>query len=78
MKIKENAKSDFLEMIFKSWTWARLTDQEKVKFVDLINNDNYNISGNYLQRYNAYNFGYFAFLQGLGYKPTGWREAVNG
>lgn len=78
MKIKENAKSDFLKMIFKSWTWARLTDQEKVKFVDLISNDNYNISGNYLQRYNAYNFGYFAFLQGLGYKPTGWREAVNG
>ena len=34
VKAKENAYTDWLETTFNSWTWERLTDDERKTFVD--------------------------------------------
>ena len=73
---KEQATENFLNMICKSWTWARLTKQEKIKFLDMIYSyDIQNrIKGTYNDRVDICNMIYHSFLLGLGYNPTGWRE----
>jgi len=72
MKNKENAVSDFLDMIRLSWTWEKLTNDEQTQFVNIIPE----LSGTYLQRYDTLQFMYHAYLAGLGYKPVGWRETA--
>ena len=61
----------FQAVIKKSWTWQRLTEEEKANFINL-NFDN--IKGTKKQRLLLLNDIYKAFLAGLGYKPIGWRE----
>jgi len=76
-KIKENAQADWTDMIIKSWTWAKLTDEEKNRFGDEINKSITQkevIKGTYRQRWEILNALYSMFLEGLGYKPIGWRE----
>lgn len=76
MKNKNFVFTDFLETIKKSWTYEKLTEEEKGKLhqilLDYRTTDN--IKGNYQQRWNALNALYFAFLTALDYTPTGWRE----
>lgn len=75
-KIKENAKNDFIEMIQNSWTYNRLTENEKENLKDVFNSiraDNI-LKGTYKQRWEILNGIYFSFLQALNYKPVGWRE----
>jgi hypothetical protein len=75
-KNKENATLDFIERIKESWTWARLTEQEKKRFEDsVIWSINQNvIVGTYKQRYHTLNALYHIFLQGVGYTDWKWRE----
>lgn len=69
---KELATRDFLEMIRKSWTWARLTDQEKERFVDVVYDCD--VKGSYKQRFHILHKLYHAFLMGMNYDPLNWRE----
>lgn len=63
----------FLERnIFPSWTWERLTSEEKTTFEKLI--VNFPLAGTEAKRWEILNRVYHAFLKGTGYKPTGWRE----
>ena len=76
MKNKENAINDFLDIIYKSWTYAKLTDKEKETMHDIIVCQSH-ARGSWLQRYQTLNDLYYAYLVGLGYTPTGWRESEN-
>lgn len=75
-KVKENALNDFMNMIRQSWTWARLTDEERGKFIDYTHGCRGSavIRGTYKQRWDAMNALYGMFLEGLGYRWSGWRE----
>lgn len=68
--------SYFQTVIKESWTWAKLTEEEKRRFIDLIYVDSifYSIARTDKEKIELLNFAYHAFLVGLGYKPIGWRE----
>ena len=77
VKAKENAYTDWFEMIFNSWTWERLTDDERAAFVDQMDSwCNYRglLIGTYRQRWEILCEMYHVYLLGIGYKPIGWRE----
>jgi len=80
MKDKELAKQEYLEMIAKSWTWAKLTKQEQDKFLELLEHpcSRVVIKGNYDQRWEACEALYHTYLAGLDYDPLHWREEING
>lgn len=75
-KNKENAVLDFIGMIKESWTWEKLTEQEKKRFEDsVIWSIKQNvIIGTYKQRYQTLNALYHTFLEGVGYTGWKWRE----
>lgn len=76
MKDKEQAVKDFVAMISDSWTWERLTFNERERFLDLLSTERFTklrIIGTYKQRWEALQGYYEMFLEGCGYKPTGWR-----
>ena len=62
----------FQTVIKKSWTWAKLTDTERQRFID--RNDFDVICGNDKQRVEWLNSMYHAFLVGCGYDSPNWRE----
>ena len=72
IKIKESVKGDWIEIIRKSWTWDRLTDKERIKFLDAL----YYVKlyGTYEKRWQQLDYIYEFFLIGLSYEPIGWRE----
>lgn len=70
---KENALKDWIAMVKKSWTWAKLTEEEKQEYLELLNNRDFK-KASYNTRYAIFQCCYDAFLIGLGYKPIGWRE----
>ena len=76
MRTKEQAKQDWLEMISKSWTWARLTEDERKAFSSLLEHpcSSAVIKGTYKDRWEACEALYHTFLEGLGYTPLEWRE----
>ncbi len=76
MKDKELAKQEYLEMIKQSWTWAKLTDKEKNKFVEILEYPSsvVVIKGDYKQRWRACGALYHTYLTGLGYDDSSkWR-----
>lgn len=79
MKNKDCVFTDFLEMIKKSWTYERLTEEEQAKIhcILLDSRTSENITGSYNQRWKALNALYYAFLIALDYTPTGWREPAD-
>ena len=66
---KEDALKDYLEEIKQSWTWARLSEEEKKVFEKRINCERFisSIKGNYNARWNIISNYYFMFLLGLGF-----------
>ena len=75
-QIKENALDNFYENIKKSWTYKRLTKEERERleitlFSPVVVN---NLKGTYGQRYRMLLAIYHSFLMALDYKPIGWRE----
>lgn len=74
-EIKENAVSDYMEMIHGSWTWARLSDYECKRFEGSIEwaQSQGVIIGTYRQRWMICEAMYKAFLGALGYQPMRWR-----
>ena len=77
IKAKENAYADWFEMTFNSWTWEKLTDDEKTTFTNQMDfwcNHRGLLTGTYKQRWEILNEMYYMYLLGVGYKPIGWRE----
>lgn len=76
-KNKENARLDYMEMIEKSWTWARLTEDERKRFVNVVDNSEHlgAIFGTYRQRWEILCALYHSFLKGCNYDPLHWRES---
>ncbi len=62
----------FQNVIKKSWTWERLTEEEQKRFIDMNVFDR--IKGNDKTRVEWLNTIYHSFISALGYKPIGWRE----
>ena len=62
----------FQNVIKKSWTWQKLTEEEQKRFIDMNVFDR--IKGNDKTRMEWLNTIYQSFLSALGYKPIGWRE----
>lgn len=75
-KNKENAQADWADMIVKSWTWAKLTNDERNKFGGELNKETTKkvISGTYKQRWEILNALYSMFLEGCGYDGGNWRD----
>lgn len=70
---KELVKNDFLSMIYNSWTWQRLTDTERQRFLKVFEMSK--PIGNYKARWEQLNILYHAFLMGTDYQPLNWRES---
>ena len=72
---KEKAVYDWMIMIKKSWTWARLTQKEQERFEKEIKDfSRWTLKGTYKQRWSVLNGVYSVFLGALDYKPLGWRD----
>ena len=72
MKYSNAVENYFQNVIKKSWTWQKLTQEEQQRFIDMDVFDK--IKGNDKQRVEWLNTIYTAFLSALDYKPIGWRE----
>lgn len=74
---KEEAFSYYMNnIVFKSWTWGKLTNEEKTRFIIVA--EGATLFGNAKQRCEQLNAIYTAFLFGLDYSPLGWREDEKG
>lgn len=75
-KNKLLAQAEWMDMIVKSWTWAKLTNDERNKFGDELNKGVTQkiISGTYRQRWGILNALYSMFLEGCGYNSGNWRK----
>lgn len=62
----------FQNVIKKSWTWSKLTKEERQRFIDMDVFDR--IKGNDQTRVEWLYTIYHSFLSALGYTVTGWRE----
>ena len=78
-KNKDNAILDFQEMINHSWTWAKLTKEEKAQWFDGLETithwTNKAVKGTYQDRWNMLQALYHIFLNGVGYTNWNWRES---
>ena len=63
---------EFYESLTQSWTWERLTEEEKRKFNNMNVLDR--LKGTNNQRIDSLNLIYHAFLLGLGYDNPNWRD----
>ncbi len=75
---RENAKRDWLDMIYKSWTWALLTAKERALFEDrLLQVENQErIRGTYTQRWDYLNDLYMIYLDGIGREAMDARQEL--
>lgn len=73
---KEHARFDWTEMICKSWTYARLTPDERKRFFMSVDNAEKcgELKGDYHTRWGILNALYHTYLVALGYSFVGWRD----
>ena len=73
---KENAFIIYLSMTCRSWTFDRMTQEEKERCVNafLWSAEQGHIKGNFTARWDTMQAIYNAFLAALGYSALGWRE----
>lgn len=73
---KEKAINDFIEMIKKSWTYEKLTNEEKRNFENSVMwaIKNKCINGNYNNRCMILHSLYNTFLNAIGYTGEKWRD----
>lgn len=73
---KDLALPMFKEMIENSWTYERLTNDEKQRLSELFMNIRVfdALKGSYNQRWEILEAIYTAFLKGVGYTNFNWRE----
>ena len=68
---KEDAKAVYIDICRHSWTFGRMTEEEKGRCEKIFSHD---VAGTFGQRCQAYALIYSAFLIGLGYNGPFWRE----
>ena len=74
-KDKTQAKDDAIKNIMQSWTYEKMTQDERERLGAALNSAQAcDIMGDYYTRRAAFQLAYFAFLQGIGYTGPGWRE----
>lgn len=78
-KDRKNARQDFLQMVTNSWTWDRMTPEERQRFIDTLYAGTgapaeNGLIGSYIQRWRTLQAYYSFFLAGLGYTGPRWRE----
>ena len=75
---KEKVFENFENMVKNSWTYDRLTLQEKGRLQEIINSmyTKKCIKGTYRQRWDTLQAIYHSFLVALDYKAVGWREKL--
>lgn len=73
---KEEALKNYIDMTKNSWTYARLTEEEKNRLMYVFEwSDRQGfIKGSYKDRWGTLQVLYTSFLYALGYTPIGWRE----
>lgn len=73
---KEHARFDWSEMIVQSWTYHRLTDEERKRFFMSVDHAEHigAIKGDYYTRYTILQALYSTYLMALGYEWCGWRD----
>ncbi len=71
-KYSPTVENYFQNVIKKSWTWDRLTEEEQKRFIDMDIFER--IKGNDKTRIEWLNTIYQSFLTALGYNPINWRE----
>lgn len=72
---KESALIEFMNMIYKSWTWERMTKAEQNRFEENIDFwYSKTVKGSFPQRWEHLQAIYSMFLCGLGYSGPKWRE----
>lgn len=72
VKYSPAVENYFQNVIKKSWSWDRLTEEERKRFIDMNIFDK--IKGTDKQRIVWLSTIYESFLSALGYEPIGWRE----
>lgn len=65
MKTKEQAIKDFIVVIKESWSWERLTEKEKITFLDYLNLPDYLPQGTYEQSWRTAQNYYMFYLRGI-------------
>lgn len=76
MRNKDTVLIDFKDMIFKSWTYARLTQKEKEQLDKTFNDvpTKEALKGSYIQRWHILQAIYTSYLNALGYDPINWEN----
>lgn len=74
MKCSNVVEKYFHSVIEKSWTWKRLTEEERQKFVNMDVFER--IRGDEQTKIEWLSTIYESFIEALGYKPVGWRETI--
>lgn len=74
-KIKENVLQDFQQMIYNSWTYNKMTPQEKNQWGKVLEHVKITnvLKGTYSQRWETLQAIYHSFLLALNY-TWNWRE----
>lgn len=67
---------EYISMIKKSWTYEKLTTQEKETFEHVFYSEQIKdiLKGNKTQIWQVLNMIYSSFLAGIGYSGYNWRE----
>lgn len=71
---KEEAFDYYMKVIKYSWTYQRLTRQERDRLMIGLSEHRDGLKGDFYQRVGQMAAMYSMFLRGVGYEPTGWRE----
>ena len=72
---KENATNNYISMTIHSWTFDRMTEDEKKRCIESLKYAK--VAGAYNTRWEILHSIYHAFLLGLGYTGPRWREPEN-
>lgn len=74
---KDLALYDFKVMIEKSWTYEKMTSEEKDNWERVLNDIRTItcLKGNYNTRWNILQAIYMSYLIGIGYDSFNWRES---
>lgn len=75
-KNKELVLSDFIGMIKESWTYNKMTYEEKERLLDMLDSNRTKdaLKGTYDNRWCVLQAIYGAYLIGIGYDNFNWRE----
>lgn len=71
MRNKEEARSVFINIVLHSWTYGKMTAEERKRCLTIFDDD---VKGSFEQRMEIYHKIYAAFLTGLGYDGFEWRN----